>query len=248
MLRRSDFSTPSSLTTTPTRRTDWFYAATGPTPVRAALSNSAAPPARSNGSRAGSMSMCWRPYRSAFDKNPHAMRQRRETAEHPFGTLKMRMGATHFLMKRLPKVATEMALHVLAYNLTRVMNIRSRKTSRHYSKVANERSKMHEKADLREANLNGADPRRRQTRRGAPRRGILLCHLHRARHHLGRYSVTPRRLSTPTDVTAQQALSTPFGAPSPLWIRCGYCRQTRDNSSRCELWGPIPARLLEGED
>src|ERR1700731_206118 len=58
-----------------------------------------------------------------LDKNPHAMRQRRETAEHPFGTLKMRMGATHFLMKRLPKVAIEMALHVLAYNLTRVMNI-----------------------------------------------------------------------------------------------------------------------------
>src|SRR5262249_55535974 len=57
------------------------------------------------------------------DKNPQAMRQRRETVEHPFGTLKMRMGATHFLMKRLPKVATEMALHVLAYNLTRVMNI-----------------------------------------------------------------------------------------------------------------------------
>ena len=58
-----------------------------------------------------------------LDKNPHAMRQRRETVEHPFGTLKMRMGATHFLMKRLPKVATEMALHVLAYNLTRVVNI-----------------------------------------------------------------------------------------------------------------------------
>jgi len=58
-----------------------------------------------------------------LDKNPQAMRVRRETVEHPFGTLKMRMGATHFLMKRLPKVATEMALHVLAYNLTRVMNI-----------------------------------------------------------------------------------------------------------------------------
>jgi transposase len=58
-----------------------------------------------------------------LDKNPQAMRVRRETAEHPFGTLKMRMGSTHFLMKRLPKVATEMALHVLAYNLTRVMNI-----------------------------------------------------------------------------------------------------------------------------
>jgi hypothetical protein len=58
-----------------------------------------------------------------LDRNPDAMRQRRETAEHPFGTLKMRMGATHFLMKTLPKVAGEMALHVLAYNLTRVMNI-----------------------------------------------------------------------------------------------------------------------------
>jgi macrodomain Ter protein organizer (MatP/YcbG family) len=58
-----------------------------------------------------------------LDENPRAMRQRRETVEHPFGTLKMRMGATHFLMKRLPKVATEMALHVLAYNITRVMNI-----------------------------------------------------------------------------------------------------------------------------
>jgi len=58
-----------------------------------------------------------------LDENPQAMRQRRETVEHPFGTLKMRMGATHFLMKRLPRVATEMALHVLAYNLTRVMNI-----------------------------------------------------------------------------------------------------------------------------
>jgi hypothetical protein len=43
--------------------------------------------------------------------------------EHPFGTIKARMGATHFLMKTLPRVASEMALHVLAYNLTRVMNI-----------------------------------------------------------------------------------------------------------------------------
>jgi hypothetical protein len=44
---------------------------------------------------------------SAVKKNPQAMRLRRETAEHPFATLRMRMGATHFLMKRLPKVATE---------------------------------------------------------------------------------------------------------------------------------------------
>jgi len=58
-----------------------------------------------------------------LDENPEAMRVRRETVEHPFGTLKARMGATHFLMKTLPKVSTEMALHVLAYNFTRVLNI-----------------------------------------------------------------------------------------------------------------------------
>ena len=58
-----------------------------------------------------------------LDEHPEKMRLRRETVEHPFGTIKARMGATHFLMKTLPRVASEMALHVLAYNLTRVMNI-----------------------------------------------------------------------------------------------------------------------------
>src|SRR5262252_5856686 len=58
-----------------------------------------------------------------LDANPEAMRVRRETVEHPFGTMKVRMGATHFLILFLPKAATEMALSVLAYNLTRVMNI-----------------------------------------------------------------------------------------------------------------------------
>ena len=58
-----------------------------------------------------------------LDENPQAMRQRRETVEHLFGTIKSWMGATHFLMKRLKNVRTEMALNVLAYNLTRVMNI-----------------------------------------------------------------------------------------------------------------------------
>ena len=58
-----------------------------------------------------------------LDLNPGAMRQRREVVEHPLSTIKLRMGAVHFLMKTLPKVASEMALHVLAYNLTRVLNI-----------------------------------------------------------------------------------------------------------------------------
>ena len=57
-----------------------------------------------------------------IDEHPEKMRQRRETVEHPFGTIKAQMGATHFLMKT-PRVASEMALHVQAYNLTRVMNI-----------------------------------------------------------------------------------------------------------------------------
>jgi len=48
---------------------------------------------------------------------------RRSTVEHPFGTLKAWMGATHFLMKTLPKVRAEMSLHVLAYNMKRMMNI-----------------------------------------------------------------------------------------------------------------------------
>ena len=58
-----------------------------------------------------------------LEKMPDAARIRRQTAEHVFGTLKAWMGATHFLMKRLPNVRTEMSLHVLAYNLKRAMQI-----------------------------------------------------------------------------------------------------------------------------
>ncbi|MGY3618120.1 transposase [Bradyrhizobium sp. USDA 10063] len=58
-----------------------------------------------------------------LDHNPNAMGVRRQTAEHPFGTMKCWMGATHFLTKKLPKVATEMTLTVLAYNMKRVMTI-----------------------------------------------------------------------------------------------------------------------------
>jgi transposase len=43
--------------------------------------------------------------------------------EHPFGTIKSWMGSTHFQMKTLKNVNTEMALHVLAYNMKRVMSI-----------------------------------------------------------------------------------------------------------------------------
>ena len=58
-----------------------------------------------------------------LDRNLDAMRVRRSTAEHPFGTIKGWMGWTHFLCTTLPKVATEMALNVLAYNIKRVLAI-----------------------------------------------------------------------------------------------------------------------------
>ena len=58
-----------------------------------------------------------------LDRAPDSMRIRRQTVEHPFGTLKAWMGATHFLTKTLDRVSTEMGLYVLAYNLKRVMKI-----------------------------------------------------------------------------------------------------------------------------
>jgi transposase len=58
-----------------------------------------------------------------LDRMPEASRLRRQTVEHPFGTLKAWMGSTHFLTKTLPRVSTEMSLHVLAYNLKRAMQI-----------------------------------------------------------------------------------------------------------------------------
>ena len=61
--------------------------------------------------------------RQRLDADPQAMQRRRSTVEHPFGTIKAWMGATHFLCRRLPRVSAEMSLHVLAYNLKRVMKI-----------------------------------------------------------------------------------------------------------------------------
>ncbi len=58
-----------------------------------------------------------------LERKPEIMGLRRQTAEHPFGTIKYWMGSTHFLTKTLPRVSTEMSLHVLAYNLKRVMHI-----------------------------------------------------------------------------------------------------------------------------
>jgi transposase len=58
-----------------------------------------------------------------LDHAPEMMRIRRQTVEHPFGTIKSWMGATHFLTKTLDRVRTEMSLHVLAYNMKRAMKL-----------------------------------------------------------------------------------------------------------------------------
>lgn len=58
-----------------------------------------------------------------LDENPEFPVIRKQSVEHPFGTIKMWMGATHFLTKRLKNVSTEISLSVLAYNLKRMMSI-----------------------------------------------------------------------------------------------------------------------------
>ncbi len=58
-----------------------------------------------------------------LDRMPDAMMIRRQTVEHPFGTMKAWMGATHFLTRTLAKVRTEMSLQVLAYNMKRMIQI-----------------------------------------------------------------------------------------------------------------------------
>ena len=58
-----------------------------------------------------------------LDERPEIMRMRRATVEHPFGTIKSWMGSTHLQMKTLPRVSTEMSLHVLAYNMKRAINL-----------------------------------------------------------------------------------------------------------------------------
>lgn len=58
-----------------------------------------------------------------LDENRDIPVLRKQTVEHPFGTIKMCMGASHFLMARKHNVLTEMSIHVLAYNLKRKMSI-----------------------------------------------------------------------------------------------------------------------------
>jgi hypothetical protein len=86
----------SSPTTPRPRKTDWCCAATGPTSARAVQSSPLAPPARNDGSPDGNMSTFSKPFSAGSIEHPEKMRQRRETVEHPFGTIKARMGSNPF--------------------------------------------------------------------------------------------------------------------------------------------------------
>ena len=106
-----------------TEENGWFCVATGPMPVRSCAIKAHCTTGKERRITRWEHEHVLAAVQRRLDEHPEKMRQRRETVEHPFGTIKARMGATHFLMKTLPRVASEMALHVLAYNLTRVMNI-----------------------------------------------------------------------------------------------------------------------------
>ena len=60
---------------------------------------------------------------STLERTPQASRLRRQTAEYPFAALRAWMGSPYFLTKTLPRVSTEMSLHVLAYNPKRATQI-----------------------------------------------------------------------------------------------------------------------------
>jgi hypothetical protein len=94
----------------------WSCIATGPTPARAAPHSSTT--SKERRITRWEHEQVLEAVQRRLDEHPEKMRQRRETV-----AIKAPMGATHFLMKTLPRVATEMALHLPAYNLTRVMNI-----------------------------------------------------------------------------------------------------------------------------
>jgi transposase len=80
-----------------------------------------------------------------LDRAPKTMRIRRQTAEHPFGTIKAWMGATHFHLRTLEKVRTEMSLHVLAYNLKRMIASAQEGLNR-----PEQQRQQHEAANVRE--------------------------------------------------------------------------------------------------
>ena len=95
----------------------------GRTSARPARSNTDAPQAKSAVFVAGSTRIFLSASRSVLTMPPDKIPLRSRTVEHPFGTIKAWMGATHFKMKTPKHVATEMALHLLAYNLMRVIAI-----------------------------------------------------------------------------------------------------------------------------
>ena len=62
-------------------------------------------------------------HKKHMEQHPEVMRERSSMVEHPFGTIKVRAGWNHFLVRGMEKVTGEWSLMALSYNLTRVLNI-----------------------------------------------------------------------------------------------------------------------------
>ena len=97
------------------RKTDWCCAATGPTSAQSCAIKPECTTGKERRITRWEHEHILEAVQRRLDEHPEKMRQRRETVEHPFGTIKARMGATHFLMKTLPRVASEIALRA-GYN------------------------------------------------------------------------------------------------------------------------------------
>jgi hypothetical protein len=160
------------------------------------------------------------------------MRERRQTVEHPFGTIKSWMGATHFQMKTLKPVGTEMALHVLAYNMKRVKRILG--VSGLMEAIRHKIDCMSQRAGPASAFLHSLDPFR--TCVPSPNRPSEL--LSRAVQHVtqvrerapGSFSAIPLKTrQTPRPWHVSSALrrwkddSNPYSLPRPL-VRDKLCR------------------------
>ena len=104
-------------------RTTWNCVSTGPVPVQTVPLRDQCTTSSVRRIRRWEHEAVIDRMQQCLDRKPNAMTLRRSTIEHVFGTLKHWMGSTHFMMKTMARVGTEMSLHVLAYNLKRAMSV-----------------------------------------------------------------------------------------------------------------------------
>ena len=128
-----------------------------------------------------------------LDRLPDAMTIRRQTVEHPFGTLKAWMGSAHFLTRKLEKVRTEMSLHVLAYNMKRLIQNLRRQTA-----DANHAASTSPPARVRATQQQGGGVKTgksqsEQMLSASPKSGPTICALMNTRQRPASFAAAARR-------------------------------------------------------